>query len=261
MNRAIKVEFENYPLSILKILDQLGFEKKLKGIKKILLKPNLLEDTGPPCTTDVRCVEAVVRYIVERRTGIDLLVLEGSGGCRTGQAYNYLGYTEMEKKYDIKLIDVDECKLIKLKNNDAYVYKEIYLPEVIFDRFFVTIPVLKDHLMTTVTLGLKNLVGLLHKKYYSNYWNYNRSDVHRVGVHEAIVDLNTYIAIDMNLIDGRLGQEGSHLAGGRECSPSKNMVICGYDALEVDKTGAEVLGHNWEDVTHLKIIDKKRKSL
>ena len=261
MDQIAKVEFESYPLSITKILDQLGFEKKLQGIKKILLKPNLLEDTGPPCTTDVRCVEAVVKYILERSSGIDLIVLEGSGGCSTSQAYDSLGYTEMEKKYNIKLIDVDECRLIKLKNTDALAYKEIYLPEMIFDRFFVTIPTLKDHLMTTVTLGLKNLIGLLHKKHYGNYWNYNRSDVHRVGVHKAIVDLNTYITIDMNLIDGRLGQEGSHLPGGKQCSPSKGRIICGYNSLEVDKTGAEMLGHNWEDVTHLMLMDKKRKSL
>ncbi len=261
MNKAVKIEFESYSLSIPKILDQLDFEEKLKGLDKILLKPNLLENSGPPCTTDVICVEAVVKYILERRSGMDIVVLEGSGGCSTGEAYDSLGYTEMEKKYDIKLMDVDESRIIKLKNEDALVYKEIYLPEVIFDRFFISMPVLKDHLITTVTLGLKNLVGLLHKKHYGSYWSYNRSDVHRVGVHDAVVDLNTYVDIDMNLIDGRLGQEGSHMAGGRHCSPSKNMIICGYDALEADKTGTEVLGHDWEDIRHLKILDEKRRTL
>jgi hypothetical protein len=33
------------------------------------------------------------------------------------------------------------------------------------------------------------------------------------------------------------------------------VLIGGYDALEVDKSGAEVLGHDWSDVRHLKIID------
>ena len=157
MNSAVKVEFEDYPHSVTKILDQLDFNNKLSGINKILLKPNLLEDTGPPCTTDARCVEAVVQYIVERKSGIDIIVLEGSGGCSTRQAYRTLGYDGIEKKYDIKLVDVDECRLVKLKNKDAYAYKEIYLPEVIFGRFFVSMPALKDHLMATITLGLKNL--------------------------------------------------------------------------------------------------------
>ena len=115
---------------------------------------------------------------------------------------------------------------------------------------------LKDHLITTVTLGLKNMIGLLHKKHYGNYWSYNRSDVHRVGVDEAIADLNDYIDIDLTIIDGRLGQEGSHLSGGRECLPAKSVVIGGYDVLEVDKTGAKILGHDWRDVRHLKMIDK-----
>ncbi len=261
MSSAIMAEFESYHQTVPKILNESGFDNKLGGIKKILLKPNLLENTGPPCTTDVRCVEAVVQYILERKSGVDIMVLEGSGGCSTRHAYNFLGFTGMEKKYGIKLVDVDECNLVKLKNKDAHVYKEIFLPEVIFDRFFVSMPTLKDHLMATVTLGLKNLVGLLHKKHYGNYWVYNRSDVHRVGLYEAIADLNTYINIDMSLIDGRLGQEGSHQAGGKECMPAKNVLICGYDALEVDKTGAHVLGHDWEDIAHLKLIDKKRRSL
>ncbi len=36
------------------------------------------------------------------------------------------------------------------------------------------------------------------------------------------------------------------------------MVIGGYDSLEVDKAGARILGHDWRNVRHLKMIDKNR---
>ena len=38
--------------------------------------------------------------------------------------------------------------------------------------------------------------------------------------------------------------------------PAKSVVIGGYVVLEVDKAGAKILGHDWRDVKHLKMIDK-----
>jgi hypothetical protein len=70
----------------------------------------------------------------------------------------------------------------------------------------------------------------------------------------AVADLNKYIRINMCIVDGRLGQQGGHLAGGRHCDPYKNIIIGGYDALEVDKKGAEILGHDWKSIEYLRMI-------
>jgi len=251
------INFTGYYYTIDKLLNKLSFEKRIKNNDKVIIKPNLLEDVPPPCTTDVRCVEAVVSYLLERKSNLKISVLEGSGGCDTWKAFNVLGYNQVAKKYDIKLIDVDECRLVKLKNQDALAYKEIYLPEEVFSSFFISMPTLKVHSMTTVTLGLKNLIGLLPKKYYGRYLSYNRSDVHRVGVNKAIYDLNNYVSIDMTIIDGRVGQQGSHTRWGKRCNPPKNVIIGGYDALEVDIQGARILGYDWERIKHLKVLSKR----
>jgi uncharacterized protein (DUF362 family) len=256
MDKAIVKEMNDYSSSINELLEELDFGGRLEGINRIIIKPNLLQDSPPPCTTDVGCVEAIIKYIRIRNDRVPIIILEGSGGCDTSKAFETLGYKELAENHDVTLMDVDHSSLVKLENKNNRVYKEIYLPEIIFDSFLISVPALKDHLMTTVTLGLKNMIGLLHKKHYGNYWSYNRSDVHRVGVDEAIADLNDYIDIDLTIIDGRLGQEGSHLSGGRACLPAKSVVIGGYDALEVDKSGARLLGHDWRDVRHLRMIDE-----
>ena len=258
MDAVIIKEIKDYGSSIDELLEELDFGGRLDDIDKIIIKPNLLQDSPPPCTTDVNCVEAIVRYIKNRSSDISVIILEGSGGCDTSKAFKTLGYEVLADNFDITLMDVDHGPLVKIENKNALVYKEIYLPEILFDAYLISVPVLKDHLITTVTLGLKNMIGLLHKKHYGNYWSYNRSDVHRVGVDAAIADLNDYISIDLNIIDGKLGQEGSHLSGGRVCLPAKNVIIGGYDVLEVDKAGAGILGHDWKDVEHLKMIDEKQ---
>ncbi len=250
------VDFENYNASIEKLLSNLSFDQKLKNIKKVIIKPNLLQNTPHPCTTDLNCIFAVINFINNSCTNLEIKVIEGSGGCDTELCFRGLGYYKLKNIKNVTLIDVDKTELVKIFNKEAIAYKEVYLPKDIFDGFFISIPTLKDHLITTVTLGMKNLIGLLPEKYYGGYWSYKRSDVHRVGVNNAIVDLNTYITIDMVIIDGRIGQIGSHLAGGRQCKPQKNILIGGYDAFKVDCFGAEVLGHNWQDVKHLNLFSQ-----
>jgi len=254
MEKVKKVEFKEYKSSAKELLDSIGFDKRLKSIKKIAIKPNLLDTEGPPCTTDVKCIDAIIEYIRGVNPDSEIFIIEGSGGCKTKKAFEVLGYYELGKKHDIDVIDVDDCKLKTLKRDDTRVYKEIFLPEKIFESFLISVPCLKDHMITTVTLGFKNLIGFLPKKHYGQYWHYNRSDVHRVGVDNAIYDLSKYIDIGLVVIDGRIGQQGSHLPGGRSCDPAKNILIAGYDCLEVDKVGSGILGHSWEDVTHLSMI-------
>ncbi len=254
--RVITVDYTDYETSVNELLDGLELGPALSGKEKIIIKPNLLDLAPHPCTTDPGCVDAIIKYI--RRTGFNyrIFVLEGSGGCNTREAFRKLGYNDIAEKNDVEILDVDDCKTTSLSNKHALVYKEINLPEIIFNSFFISVPCLKDHLISTITIGMKNLVGLLPERFYGKYWSYKRSDVHRVGVNNAIVDLNNYIKVDLTVVDGRIGQFGSHMIGGRHCSPAKNIIFGGYDVLEVDKTGAQVLGHDWNTVRHLKLFEE-----
>ena len=209
MDNVIVREFSDYSSTVFSILDELGFAEKLDDINRIIIKPNLLQDAPPPCTTDVGCVEAIIKFIRENSQNKQIMVLEGSGGCATGIAFKKLGYDKMAAEYGIKLQDVDKTEIIRLEDPKALVYKEIYLPAVLFGGYIISVPSLKDHSIAGVTLSLKNLVGLLPDRHYGGYWSYKRSDVHRVGIGRAVADLNKYVKIDMSVIDGRLGQQGS----------------------------------------------------
>lgn len=258
-NQVKTVKFENYDISVTRLLEDLSFRESLKSIKKIVIKPNLLEAVPHPCTTDVNCVLGVINYIRRSGSNIPITVIEGSGGCSTKKSFSVLGYEKLNKIDGVKLLDVDDAELVRLENKDALAYKEIYLPCEAFEGFFISIPALKDHMITGVTLGMKNLVGLLPEKYYGGYWSYKRSDVHRVGINNAIVDLNIYLKIDLTIIDGRIGQYGSHLPGGRSFIPQKNILIGGYGVIEVDKMAAEILGHSFGSISHLKLFSEIKR--
>ncbi|MDZ7836652.1 MAG: DUF362 domain-containing protein [Actinomycetota bacterium] len=152
---------------------------------------------------------------------------------------------------------MDRCELVKKFNDNALAYRQIYLPRVLFeDYYFISVPVLKAHTITRVTLSYKNLVGLLAQKHYGGYWHYRRSDVHRVGVEKAIYDLSNYVPIDLAIIDAATGQADSHLRGGKACSPPHRKIVGGHRILEVDQAGCRILGVDPETVKHLSLIEK-----
>lgn len=252
MVKVAEVKFKDYTGSITKALDSIGASSIVAKEDKIIIKPNLVTDRLPPCTTDVRCVEAIVKYCKIYSPRAKIIIAEGSGGCDTHLAFSSLGYNDLAKKYNLKLIDVDNEKdIITLKNPNAKVLKELHIPKVLTTGFLISVPVLKDHSLQKTTLSLKNLIGFMPAKYYSGFWSYKKSKIHNMDTDWAIVDLNLYFKIGLAIIDGVIGQKGCHLSGVR-CFPPKNLILAGFDPVAVDIAGSKLLGWNWEDINYLK---------
>ncbi len=75
--------------------------------KRMILKPNLINDEPPPTTTSYGGDASLVKYY----WNFQVTIAEGSGWCDTFQAYKSLGCYEMAEKYGIRLVDLDrdEC--------------------------------------------------------------------------------------------------------------------------------------------------------
>ncbi len=79
----------------------------------------------------------------------------------------------------------------------------MYLPQIAMDSFLISVPVLKAHTLAGVTLGLKNMMGLLPPtKYCAGGWG--KSSFHE-DVHGSVADLNRYRAPDFTLLDATCG--------------------------------------------------------
>lgn len=244
-----KIRFKDYLSSVKKALDLISAKDILEKQEKIIIKPNLVIDSPPPVTTDVDCVEAIVRYCLDCSQA-KIIIAEGSGGCDTIVAFNKLRYRDLAKKYKLSLFDVDREGVLSLKNPDVFIYKEIKLPRTLLDGYLISVPVLKDHSITCTTLSLKNMIGLLPEEYYSGFWSYKKSDVHRIDVDKAIIDINRYRKPDLCVIDGRIGQKTCHLSG-PPCHPPKNVILASYDPVAIDIVGSSILGWKCKEIKYL----------
>ena len=138
----------------------------LKG-RKILLKPNAarLALPGQGVTTHPSVLEATIDHFRERGAS-DIAVGESCiFGVDAQEAFRVTGMKEVSEKKGVRLIDFDGLDSMEIAVPLGKVIKGIRVPAILkqFD-FVVSIPVMKTHMHTQVTLSLKNMKGVLWRR-------------------------------------------------------------------------------------------------
>ena len=236
------------------LLEALKARGKLAGISRILLKPNLVNDSPPPVTTPLELVEALVVWL-RCHTVAEIVIAEGCGDAilETPEIFAGHGYDKLAIRHGVELVDLNTASLVRLSNPEARVFSEFLLPEIVMNSFVVSIAQLKAHSLADVTLTMKNMIGCVPPAYYQQGGGWKKAALHR-RMHESIVDLNCYRAPDMSIVDASVGLAEYHL-GGAVCSPPVGRLLGGFDPVAVDAEGARLLGHDWRSIDHLRLAD------
>lgn len=207
-----------------------------------------MKPAPPPVTTDVRVVAGVADALCDAGFS-NIIVAEGSGTGDTVQNLTDLGYGAL----GLPLVDLDSLPNSPVTVPNAEVWPVIHLPDIIRDAFIISVPVLKDHSMLGVTIGLKNMVGVLPAGHYSGYWAFRKSMIHKENPHGCVSDLIRAARPDWTIVDATIGLRESHVYG-VPMNPPANLVFGSADSLEADKFGTELLGHNWLEIDYLRKI-------
>ena len=251
MRDLAEIEFHSYNQSVSEALDAAGAGEILSEQTAVLIKPNLVNASPFPITTAPACVEAVIEY-VRAHSRAEIVIGEGCGDAHmeTDEVFERLGYGELARRQDVELIDLNRAALSRLKNADCPVFPEMYLPEIALSHFLISVPVLKAHSLSEMTGTLKNMIGLAPPKHYSGQFGTWKKAVFHGRMHESIIDLNKYRTADLTLMDASVGMAEFHL-GGPHCDPPINRLLAGFNPLEIDRRGAELLGLKWHEIGHL----------
>lgn len=237
-------------------IDSMGFN--LSGKKTAVIKINVVQAKTPEggIITHPAVTEAVIDVL--RDAGVaDITLLEAPAlGVDVKEAFKVSGYQELAKRKGVKLVNGFDAPRIKLETGLGYenlpnVYDDADLPKwftgcmtvpsiCVEADLYVSIPKLKTHNRTMVSLSLKNQWGLLSFK--------ERQDYHRVGLHDPIAYLARGVRPDLVVVDGVLGLEGNGPILG--VPKQSGVVLVGNDALETDIVGTQVMGHDPSKVLH-----------
>jgi uncharacterized protein (DUF362 family) len=252
MNQEIIIEpLTNYTQSVHNALNKLDIQSVLVRQKSIMIKPNLVNGSPYPVTTPPECCAAIIKYI-RSIMDVPIVIAEGTGDAslETNDVFQILGYTQLSQQMNVPLMDLNDAPLKRLTNSNCKVFKEMYIPECVFDHYLISVPVLKAHSLSQLTGTLKNMMGIAPPKYYSGKYGVWKKAVFHKHMHDSIVDLNHYRTPDLTVMDAGIGLPEYHL-GGRECHPPIKKILAGFDPLLLDRTAAGLLGMNWQSIEHL----------
>ena len=229
-------------------------EDLIKDSGEVYLKPNLI-DFKPYAFTDPNVVYAVIQYFYECGASKIFLMENSTQANMTRLVFEFTGYTQICKKLGVKPIFLDEqpVELVKLPHFDD----PIEFPKLIIEKFidepelytYISLPKLKTHSMSTVTLGIKNQMAFPSHK--------NRGYHHGHELHRLLADFYLVVRPDYTLIDGTHAVFNGHYPLRTflsESLDSLNILIGGTDTLATDVVGAKVLGYTIDEVNHLILV-------
>ena len=212
----------------------------------VALKPNILTGKLPAqgVTTDPRVVEALIKLSFEAGAG-EVLVVEGSAyGSSTREAFVISGIQEAAERNGAEVVDVDEDEYVEVEVPDPLILDEVAVSKRFYEADVrVNLPVMKTHDQMLMTLGMKNLKGVIPKP--------QKRLFHRVGLAKAIVDLNKAVPIDLTVVDAIHAMEGLGPAHGEIVE--MDVVMASTDIYSLDVVGAWVMGFSPEEIEYLKL--------
>lgn len=222
--------------------------------KRVLLKPNAGRDAAPytGATTHPQVVAAAIDAF--REAGAEVAIGESPiTGVKALDAFETTGIAEIARERNCPLIDMDVQPFVPIDVPEGIAIQSLKLcREVTEFDIVVSIPVMKTHMHTGVTLAVKNMKGCL--------WRRSKVDLHMLPKIEsidekpldiAIADMTSVLRPHLSIIDGTIGMEG--LGPGAGTPKPFGVVVVGVDAFAADSIACQLMGISAEDIPYLKM--------
>jgi uncharacterized protein (DUF362 family) len=268
----VRIKDGNIPKAVEEAVDLLGGIKTVtRGAESVLLKPNLV---GPSkaITTNIEVVKTIAQLM--QKSGQNAMIGEGSAAAplfniigdetyRTNKkeildgmqqyVFDALGYTEMAKSLDIPLINLHSGDIVEVQLNNGFAAKSLKIHKILTEVDLVcSLPMMKTHVLATVTLAMKNLIGLYPgTEYYSvRSWLHDRAaERGSTGVAYEILDMNRAVKTGFSLIDASTAMEGNGPSSGTLVD--MGLIVAGTSPLAADMIGATLMGFELKDIPAL----------
>jgi len=143
-----------------------------------------------------------------------------------------------DKRAVIEHMDNRAYREVDIKKGTELKRWSFYVPAIEADRF-INLPVAKHHSISTLTLGMKNIMGVIGG---------NRGNLHR-KIAESLSDINTVIRSDLTIVDATRILVANGPQGGRlEDVRVTETVIASPDIIAADSFAATLFGHRPEAI-------------
>ncbi|MGD0027353.1 MAG: DUF362 domain-containing protein [Candidatus Bathyarchaeia archaeon] len=229
---------------VFRALDLIDYEPALSSWDKVLIKVNFItvETWDSGATTDPIVVEAIIHKL--KNLPVEIYVVESDATMTSAdKAFEVTGMKEMCARNNVQCLNLRHVRdRVKIDIPKGETLKSIKVPRIVTQSAIISAAKLKTHMSTKVTLGMKNMFGLLPDKFKGKY--------HARGISKVIVDINTVLKPMLTVIDGFVGMEGRGPSGG---TPVKmDLIIAGKDVVAADATASRIMGFEPMEIPHIR---------
>lgn len=210
----------------------------------VLIKPNLV--AVPPSATSGACTSAAVcralADIVSDMSARPVIAESSARGIDTEAVMEFMGYSQL-RLLGYEVVDLKKTPTVKVPVPDGHVLEEVVTFRMAMEAdAIISVPVMKTHDQTDVTLSLKNLKGLVTDA--------EKRRIHQIGVFQGVCDLASLFRPAYAVVDGIYAQEGLGPVFGLPVE--MGLVLAGSDALAVDGVASQVMGFDPQEVLLLR---------
>ncbi|MGB2696658.1 MAG: DUF362 domain-containing protein [Candidatus Zixiibacteriota bacterium] len=218
-----------------KVLDLLGGMKRFvsKG-DVVVVKPNIGWDRNPEqaANTNPEVVAEVIKLCFE--SGAKKVKVFDRPCNTASRCYNRSGIQKAASDAGAEVSYVVDSGFVKTKLPEGVELKFWWLYKPALDAdVFINVPIAKHHGLTRVTLGMKNLMGIMGGNRGQVHWN----------IEGKLADLAYYVKPDLTILDAvrmlvRNGPQGGNLKDVKKM----DTIIAGENIATVDAYGATLFG-------------------
>jgi len=223
-----------------------GIGRFIKGGERVVVKPNIGWDRTPElgANTHPDVVKAIVEMCLDAGAKeVSVFDRTCHDARRTYESSGIRAAVEGIKDPRVRVKYVDDKRFIGLNipKGKKLTTWEFY-KDVLDADTLINVPVAKTHGTTTLTLSMKNLMGVIGG---------NRSTIHW-SIDQKLADISSLIRPDLIVLDAtRIMVKGGPTGGSINNVVVKNTVVAGTDPVAVDSYGATLFGMKGRDIGHI----------
>jgi uncharacterized protein (DUF362 family) len=214
----------------------------------VLVKPNIAFDRKPElaATTNPEVVATLVRLCLE--AGAKQVRVFDNPMEDPRRSYVSSGIMAAAKAAGANVSYIDERKFRRMDlKGEVLKSWEVYQEAVEVDKM-INCPILKHHTEARLTMGMKNLMGLIGGERGRLHWH----------LEQAIVDLAAFFKPTLVVLDAfRVLTANGPQGGSLKYVKQLNTVAASSDQVAIDAMGAKLFGLRPAEMAHLPIAVKR----
>jgi uncharacterized protein (DUF362 family) len=222
-----------------------GMEQFISKGAKVVIKPNICTAYLPyeyASTTNPWVVAALVKIALEAGAG-DVTVMDYPFGGSAEDAYVISGIKEQVEAAGGKMAVMSRLKFIETQiPNGKKIKKWPIYEDVLKADVLINVPIAKDHGLAKLTLGMKNLMGVVQ----------NREGLHS-SIGQRLADLTSQVYPTLTIIDSiRMLTYGGPTGGDLNAVKKIDTIIASRDIVAADSYAASLFDMQPDELSYVK---------